>query len=154
MIFDKEIKNGSKTKTTKALDLTEENEELAEIYEELLKELAGRIYNDTLIPYEKEIFSFLERIYNVYDEIKFRERKFTHNDITNYTLEYINDERLNLTDEKGITDYMREILESRVTTIFIDEFQDTSVVQWKIFMSMVKSCLLYTSDAADDTCCV
>lgn len=139
MIFDKEIKNGSKTKTTKALDLTEENEELAEIYEELLKELVGRIYNDTLIPYEKEIFSFLERIYNVYDEIKFRERKFTHNDITNYTLEYINDERLNLADEKGITDYMREILESRVTTVFIDEFQDTSVVQWKIFMSMVKS---------------
>ena len=139
MIFEKEIKNGQKTKTTKALDLIEENEELAELHEELLKELAGRIYNDTLIPYEKEIFSFLERIYNIYDEIKFKERKFTHNDITNYTLEYLNDERLNLVNENKITDYMRDILESGISTIFIDEFQDTSVVQWKIFMSMVKS---------------
>lgn len=139
MIFEKEIKNGQKTKTTKALNLIEENEELAELHEELLKELAGRIYNDTLIPYEKEIFSFLERIYNIYDEIKFKERKFTHNDITNYTLEYLNDERLNLVNENKITDYMRDILESGISTIFIDEFQDTSVVQWKIFMSMVKS---------------
>ncbi len=139
MIFEKEIKNGQKTKTTKVLDLIEENEELAELHEELLKELAGRIYNDTLIPYEKEIFSFLERIYNIYDEIKFKERKFTHNDITNYTLEYLNDERLNLVNENKITDYMRDILESGISTIFIDEFQDTSVVQWKIFMSMVKS---------------
>ena len=34
---------------------------------------------------------------------------------------------------------MKDILESNITTVFIDEFQDTSVVQWKIFKSMVES---------------
>lgn len=139
MIFDKDIKNGQKTRTSKKIDITAELEEIAEQHEELLKELAKRIYNDTIIPYEKEIFSFLERVYAVYDEIKFREKKFTHNDITNYTLEYIGDKRLNLIDEKGVTEYMKDILESRVSTIFIDEFQDTSVVQWKIFKSIIDS---------------
>ena len=43
-----------------------------------------------------EYLSFLEKVYSVYDEIKFREKKFTHTDITNYTLEYINDKKLNL----------------------------------------------------------
>lgn len=139
MIFDKDIKNGQKTRISKKIDITAELEEIAEQHEELLKELAKRIYNDTIIPYEKEIFSFLERVYAVYDEIKFREKKFTHNDITNYTLEYIGDKRLNLIDEKGVTEYMKDILESRVSTIFIDEFQDTSVVQWKIFKSIIHS---------------
>lgn len=138
--FDGELKNGIKTKSTKKIDVEEENEELAEIYEEFLQELSKRIYNDTLINYEKEVLSFLEKVYSVYDEIKFREKKFTHTDITNYTLEYINDKRLNLIDENGkITDYMKDILESSITTVFIDEFQDTSVVQWKIFKSMVES---------------
>ena len=138
--FEGDLKNGTKTKSTKKIDVEEENEELAEIYEEFLQELSKRIYNDTLINYEKEVLSFLEKVYSVYDEIKFREKKFTHTDITNYTLEYINDKRLNLIDENGkITDYMKDILESSITTVFIDEFQDTSVVQWKIFKSMVES---------------
>ena len=136
--FDGDIKNGIKTKSTKKINVDDENEELAEIYEDFLKELSKRIYNDTLINYEKEILSFLEKVYSVYDEIKFKEKKFTHTDITNYTLEYINDRRLNLIDENGeITKYMKEILESDITTVFIDEFQDTSVVQWKIFKSMI-----------------
>ena len=136
-IFGQNIKNGNKIKGNK---LSAEIEELNYLYEELLKEISKRIYNDTLISYEKEVLSFLEKVYSVYDEIKFREKKFTHTDITNYTLEYINDKRLNLIDENGkITDYMKNILESNITTFFIDEFQDTSVVQWQIFKSMIES---------------
>lgn len=139
LIFDKDIKNGLKTKSTKKIDVNEELEEIAEQHENLQKELAKRIYNDTIIAYEKEILSFLERVYYVYDEIKFRERKFTHGDITNYTLECMGDKRLNLIDKNGITQYMKDVLESGITTIFIDEFQDTSVVQWKIFKSIIQS---------------
>lgn len=139
MIFSSEIKNGRKTASTKKIDVSGENEELAELHEELLKELAKRIYNDTVIEYEKEILNFLEKVYSVYDEIKFREKKFTQQDITNYLLEFMNDKKLNLTNENGITDYMREILESGIKTIFIDEFQDTSVVQWEMLKSMVYS---------------
>ena len=136
-IFGQNIKNGNKIKGNK---LSAEIEELNCLYEELLEEISKRIYNDTLISYEKEVLSFLEKVYSVYDEIKFREKKFTHTDITNYTLEYINDKRLNLIDENGkITDYMKNILESNITTFFIDEFQDTSVVQWQIFKSMIES---------------
>ena len=135
-IFKQGIRNGNKIKGKK---VENEIEELNENHEELLKEIAKRLYNNTLIDYEKNIFSFLEKVYSVYDEIKFREKKFTHTDITNYTLQYISDKRLNLVDENGITSYMKDILESDITTVFIDEFQDTSVVQWKIFKSMIDS---------------
>lgn len=139
LIFEKDIKNGTKAKNSKKINILDELEEIAEQHENLQKELAKRIFNDTIIPYEKEILSFLERVYKVYDEIKFREKKFTHGDITNYTLEYLEDSRLNLVDENGITEYMKDVLESNVTTIFIDEFQDTSVVQWKIFKNIIHS---------------
>ena len=135
-IFKQGIRNGNKIK---GKNFAEEIEELNFLYEELLKELAKRLYNTVLIDYEKNIFSFLERVYTAYDEIKFREKKLTQTDITNYTLEYISDKRLNLVDENGITQYMKDILESGITTVFIDEFQDTSVVQWKIFKSMIDS---------------
>lgn len=135
-IFGQGIRHGNKIK---GKSLENEIEELNEIYEELLEEIAKRVYNNILIDYEKNIFSFLEKVYSVYDEIKFREKKFTHTDITNYTLQYIKDKRLNLVDENGITSYMKDILESGITTVFIDEFQDTSVVQWKIFKSMIDS---------------
>lgn len=136
-VFSSNIKNGSKIKGKK---LESEIEELDHLYLNLLEGLAKRIYNNILINYEKNVFSFLEKIYSTYDEIKFKEKRFTQNDITNYTLLYINDKKLNLIGEdEKITDYMREILESGVSTVFIDEFQDTSVVQWKILKSIITS---------------
>lgn len=135
-ILKSNIHNGSKIKGKK---YAEEIEELLELKFELSEEISKIIYNENIIPYEREILSFLERIYEIYDEIKQREKRLTQTDITNYTLKYINNEKLNLTDENGITEYMKDILESDITTVFIDEFQDTSVVQWKIFKNMIKS---------------
>lgn len=139
LFFDSDIKNGKKTGSTKKINVDDELEELSILREELLKELSKRIFNDTVIPNEREILSFIEKVCSIYDELKFREKKFTHQDITNYTYEYINDKKLNLTDENGITSYMKELLESDVTSVFIDEFQDTSIIQWKIFKPLVDS---------------
>lgn len=135
-ILDKNIHNGNKIKG-KALE--DDKERLLELKEKIAEELSKEIYNEKVIGYEKEVLSFLERVYEIYDTIKFKEKKFTQEDITNYTIQYINDENLNLVKDGKITDYMREILESEIKTIFIDEFQDTSVAQWKIFKSMIDS---------------
>lgn len=140
ILDDKYILDGRKIRAGKDEYVLELFQDQMEIMDELKSEISKRIYNDKVISYEREMLSFLDYIYGIYDEIKFKEHKFTHSDITNYTLKYIGNNELNLLDEKNkITTYMKEILESEATTIFIDEFQDTSVVQWKILSPFVES---------------
>lgn len=139
ILDDKYIFDGRKIRAGKDEYVLELFEEEMEIMDSLKTEVSKRIYNSKVISYEREMLSFLDYIYMIYDEIKFKEHKFTHSDITNYTLKYIGDSKLNLLEGNKITDYMREILESNASTVFIDEFQDTSVVQWKILNPFIES---------------
>lgn len=136
IILEKNIHNGNQVRGKKHED---DKDRLLELKEKLAEEISKTIYNEKILSYEKDVLAFLNRVYEIYDEIKFKEKRFTQTDTTNYTLEYINDSKLNLIDENGITTYMKDILESEISTIFIDEFQDTSVVQWKIFKGMIDS---------------
>ncbi|WP_426709862.1 UvrD-helicase domain-containing protein [Cetobacterium sp. SF1] len=130
--------NGNKTKSTKAMDISDLVSEMEDVNEELKKDLAIKIYNRDVIEYENEILSFISNLYSIYDEIKFTEKRFTHNDISSYTFKYINDSEINLIDENGVTDYFLEIFEGNIKTLFIDEFQDTSILQWKILNGIIK----------------
>lgn len=130
------IVSGSKLRRTTA---NESNYEIIDkILDDLQYNLAVDVYNKNVIPYEKEIFEFLETLFTLYDEIKFKEKKFTHKDISSYVFKYIEDENLNLIDNMGITNYFKEIFESEFTTVFIDEFQDTSILQWWVLKYIVK----------------
>lgn len=107
------------------------------IYGELRDNLAKTMYNNSVIPYEEKLLYILNRIYEVYDDIKFREKRFTHSDISSYTFKYIRDKELNFINENGVTDEFFEILDGKIDTIFIDEFQDTSILQWKILKDII-----------------
>ena len=54
--------------------------------------------------------------------------------------QYIDREEINLIKDGYITDYFKDIFDSEFKTVFIDEFQDTSVLQWRILKGLINSC--------------
>ncbi|WP_408956574.1 UvrD-helicase domain-containing protein [Natroniella sp. ANB-PHB2] len=129
--------NGNKTRGKKVAAL---KEDLEASYDQFREMLANYIYNQEMLPYEEEVFNFSQRIFEIYDQIKFQEKIFTHTDISNYTYRYFYQEELNLITGEGVSDYFFELLGSKVTTLLIDEFQDTSILQWRILQPLLAEC--------------
>jgi len=113
-------------------------------YEIFKNNLAAYIFNKEIIPYERDIFDFYQRIFEIYDEIKFKEKKFTHTDISNYSYKYFKNSDLSLIKDESdlsvdkVSSYFYELLGNEVKNLFIDEFQDTSVLQWKILLPLIQ----------------
>ena len=129
------IYNGNKLK--KASD-AEHKEYINARHEELREVLSKEIFNEVLIPYEEKIFELSSEIYNLYDSFKIRDKKFTFSDIAIYTYMAIFNKNNALRNENGLTDIFFETLDMNIEAIFIDEFQDTSILQWKILYEFTK----------------
>lgn len=129
------IYNGNKLK--KASD-AEHKEYINARHEELREILSKEIFNEVLIPYEEKIFELSSEIYNLYDSFKIRDKKFTFSDIAIYTYMAIFNKNNALRDENGLTDIFFKTLDMNIEAIFIDEFQDTSILQWKILYEFTK----------------
>ena len=129
------IYNGNKLKK----ESDREHKEYIISRQEVLKEnLAKEVYNEVLIPYEEKIFELSLEIFRLYDMFKVRDKNFTFNDIAIYTYMAILNKENGLIDENGLTDVFFESLDMNIETIFIDEFQDTSILQWKILYEFTK----------------
>lgn len=126
------IWNGNRIRSTHRVA-----DDLNYLQEELRLNLAKTLFNEKIIPYEEKLLQVINRIYEIYDEIKFKEQRFTFSDISNYTFKYIRDKNLNFVDENGVTDDFFDIIDGKIKTIFIDEFQDTSILQWKILKDII-----------------
>lgn len=126
------IWNGNRIRSTHKVA-----DDLNYLQEELRLNLAKTLFNEKVIPYEEKLLQVINRIYEIYDEIKFKEQRFTFSDISNYTFKYIRDKNLNFVDENGVTDDFFDIIDGKIKTIFIDEFQDTSILQWKILKDII-----------------
>ncbi|WP_339120868.1 exodeoxyribonuclease V subunit beta [Fusobacterium nucleatum] len=129
------IYNGNKLK--KASD-AEHKEYINARHEELREILSKEIFNEVLIPYEEKIFELSSEIYNLYDSFKIRDKKFTFSDIAIYAYMAIFNKNNALRNENGLTDIFFETLDMNIEAIFIDEFQDTSILQWKILYEFTK----------------
>lgn len=138
LITNDNLHNGRKT-TAKKENIIQYKEEMAVLKEKLNNILSKKIFNEKIIPYEKQVLNFVEIFFAIYDEIKFKEKKFTQDDLKDYLLMYLEDEKVNLIKNNQITDYMKEIIESECSSIFIDEFQDTSIAQWKLLEPFINS---------------
>lgn len=135
-IFKSAVYNGNKFRKATDKDF---KVDLDELQEELRINLAKKIYNEVFLPYEKNIMNLSEKIYEYYDEIKIREKKFTFNDISIYTfMTLFNSENLLIT-ENGLSSNFYDEIDMKIETIFIDEFQDTSILQWKILFEIIKN---------------
>ena len=129
------VYNGNKLK--KATDAGHK-EYINSKHKELKEILSKEIYNEVLIPYEEKIFELSSEIYNLYDNFKIKDKKFTFSDIAIYTYMAIFNKNNALRDENGLTDIFFETLDMNIEAIFIDEFQDTSILQWKILYEFTK----------------
>jgi ATP-dependent exoDNAse (exonuclease V) beta subunit len=106
-------------------------------FERFKEDLARSIYNEEIIIYEEHIRQFTTMVFDLYDSYKFSEKKFTHNDISTYVYKYIYSDKLNLIKEGSCTEYFYQIMDVPISTVFIDEFQDTSILQWKLLKAIV-----------------
>lgn len=138
LITNDNLHNGRKT-TAKKANIIQYKEKMEVLKENLNNLLSKKIFNERIIPYEKQVLNFVEIFFSIYDEIKFKEKKFTQDDLKDYLLMYLEDEKVNLIKKNQITDYMKEIIESECSSIFIDEFQDTSIAQWKLLEPFINS---------------
>ncbi|MEG0389534.1 MAG: UvrD-helicase domain-containing protein [Cetobacterium sp.] len=132
--------DGRRVKTTSKFDFDSEIEILQRAFDDLKGEVARELFNTEILSFEKEVLFFIENLYRVYDEIKFSEKRFTHLDISSYLFQYIGAEDVNLIKNGKITEYFKDIFDSEFKTVFIDEFQDTSVLQWKILKGLINQC--------------
>lgn len=132
--------DGRRVKTTSKIDLDCEIEILQRAFDQLKEEISKEVFNREVLSFEREILYFIENLYSIYDNIKFNEKRFTHLDISSYMFQYIDREEINLIKDGCITDYFKDIFDSEFKTVFIDEFQDTSVLQWRILKGLINSC--------------
>ncbi len=134
--YKKSFWNGNKLRRK---SLAAIKESLEQNYEYFLTELAHYIYNEEIIPYEKQIYEFSSRIFAIYDHIKFKQKSFTHNDISNYCYKYLFNKELDLFAGTEVSAYFYDLIGSEIKNLFIDEFQDTSILQWKILKPLIDS---------------
>lgn len=136
IFLGKNIWNGVKTRGKDCENLLGEMNELTE---NLREKLRVDIYNSKIIKYEREVLGFIEELYRNYDEIKIREGKLTFSDISTYTYMHYRDEKVGLVRGGKVTQYFQELFDGEIKTLFIDEFQDTSILQWKLLKAIGNS---------------
>lgn len=129
--------NGVQTKGAKLVDFKERLEENQIKIWELIDEI---IFITEVLPYEQDILKIEKLTRSIYDDIKFKEKKLTFSDITNYTSEYLAKKDLDLIKDGKVTENFYEIIGGEITTLFLDEAQDTSVSQWKVIEPIAKAC--------------
>ncbi len=115
-----------------------EAEELLEKLDQAKENLAEYLFYTELLKEEREIIEIATVILEKYDSIKIRDKVFTFNDITYYTYKYLYDPELSLTENDSVTNAFYEYLSSALRFILIDEFQDTSIVQLKILLPIIR----------------
>ncbi|MGL4533606.1 MAG: UvrD-helicase domain-containing protein, partial [Fusobacteriaceae bacterium] len=113
-------------------------EEMLDLTEILREKIVTEIYNNKMLPYENQVLGFIEELYRAYDEIKIKEGKLTFNDISTYTYIHYKNSELNLFEGEKITEYFKELFDSDFKVFFIDEFQDTSILQWKLLSGIAE----------------
>lgn len=97
------------------------------------------IFNEKLLPLQENIIELTHIIFKICDDKKKSDKALTHNDVTNYTYEFIYNDELGFVREDKVTDKFLDLIGGKIDTIMIDEFQDTSILQWKILVLMMRS---------------
>ena len=130
------IKNG---RTVKGKEIGNFIEEIDNLKEPFMKSLSKNIFTKKVVPLHEKMTKIAEIIYSIAENEKRKSKRFTHNDVSVYTYKFIFDRELNFVQENGVTKDFLELIGGEIETIMIDEFQDTSVLQWKILSLLMES---------------
>lgn len=121
-------------KTVKNLDY-----ELIENLNLKMEELLS-IANIKIIDFNTKIAYLSKQIFEIYDEIKMKNKEYTFDDVSFYVYKELKDKKSILVDENFIikNDVLKEIGGS-IKQMYIDEFQDTTLLQFEILLSIAKN---------------
>jgi ATP-dependent exoDNAse (exonuclease V) beta subunit len=107
------------------------------------KHLADYLVFRLFLPEQKEILDFWKSVLEQYDRLVFRYKSFTYDDVSWLTFEGLHSAYPPLfkaeTDDQPNEFY--EFISHRTRFILIDEFQDTSILQFRIFKPMIEELL-------------
>ena len=124
---------------TKKIDMSAERESVEKSKEQLKERLSKYIYLTEVLPLDKKLKTIAQIIFNIAQKIKISSKRFTYNDILVYTYEFIFNKELKFVENDKVTEEFLELIGGKIDTIMIDEFQDTSILQWKILKLMLNT---------------
>ena len=136
LFFEKKLWNGTQTKGEKNKDVREELETKSE---ELKEKLSEYIFIEKVLPLDKKLKNIAQTIFDIAKKIKISSKRLTHNDILVYTYEFIFNKDLKFVENDRVTEEFLELIGGKIDTIMIDEFQDTSILQWKILKLLMNT---------------
>ena len=114
--------------------------DLFELYDAFTNQLVDYLFVAFVLPENRLLQNIFKIVATEYEKIKLTKKLFSHSDITYFTSKY-----LHLPDsdilEKGINLNFYEKLCSETRFILIDEFQDTSLTQFRILLPIMREIL-------------
>lgn len=134
--FVKEFKNNFTPKGF--LDFSKKSENYYEIIKDALYLLADIFIFESRYKHN-EIVKNAKILFETELKYKLKKKVLDFNDITYYVAKYINDEKLGFVENGKITEGFKELLGGDIKAIMIDEFQDTSINQYKILKLIMDS---------------
>ena len=136
LFFEKKLWNGTQTKGEKNKN---DREELETKSEELKEKLSEYVFIEKVLPLDKKLKNIAQKIFDIAKKIKISSKRLTHNDILVYTYEFIFNKDLKFVENDRVTEEFLELIGGKIDTIMIDEFQDTSILQWKILKLLMNT---------------
>lgn len=136
LFFEKKLWNGTQTKGEKN---KEDREELETKSEDLKEKLSEYVFIEKVLPLDKKLKKIAQTIFDIAKKIKISSKRLTHNDILVYTYEFIFNKDLKFVENDRVTEEFLELIGGKIDTIMIDEFQDTSILQWKILKLLMNT---------------
>lgn len=136
LFFEKKLWNGTQTKGEKNKN---DREELETKSEELKEKLSEYVFIEKVLPLDKKLKNIAQTIFDIVKKIKISSKRLTHNDILVYTYEFIFNKDLKFVENDRVTEEFLELIGGKIDTIMIDEFQDTSILQWKILKLLMNT---------------
>ena len=135
------IWDGGKTRGKDVKELLDEMKEEQDI---LREKVSNYIFNEEVLPTDKKIKELAKIIFDIAEQTKLSTKRFTHMDISTYTYKFIFDKELGFVktdnnNSNAVTEDFLELIGGQIDTIMIDEFQDTSILQWKILELLLSS---------------
>ncbi|MDP2401066.1 MAG: UvrD-helicase domain-containing protein, partial [Actinomycetota bacterium] len=132
VLKEKNVFNANKFRKVKA--------DLQAMQDEALKALANYLVQALFIPEQDEILGLWEAILKEYDELIYRYKNMTYNDISWFSLEALFSDdppNFDMAVEANATEFY-QFLSHRSRFILIDEFQDTSLIQFNILKPIIE----------------
>ena len=112
---------------------------LKETAESIKQLLADVLYYSVYLDEWVELKKFWGVLLSEYDKRKLATSRLTYSDVASFTYDNMHDKEISIIDENtgAVTNRFYEFLSYRTRFLLIDEFQDTSVSQFKVFQPMI-----------------